>query len=318
MSPLLLFILLLFVTFGVLFLVLRPTKTEADIERHLVDIGRASGTENGETTILKQEPLTAIPILDGLLRKLRGTTALQRLIEQAGLTWPVTWVVLTSALATLVAGWIASAYIPVVLLVLLVAVGVGSIPFIYLFQKRSYRFHRFEDILPEAIDLMSRALKSGHSVTSMIEMVAQETSEPVASEFRIVFEEQNLGLPMREAMLHLAARVPLQDVHFLVMAILVQKETGGNLAEILDKAAVIMRERMRLHGQLRVYTAQGRMSGWVLCLLPFVMALLLTVVNPAYEKKLWTHPMGIHFMYVGLAMMAIGILVVRHIVDIRV
>ena len=318
MSPLLLFILLLFVTFGVLFLVLRPTKTEADIERHLVDIGRASGTENGETTILKQEPLTAIPILDGLLRKLRGTTALQRLIEQAGLTWPVTWVVLTSALAALVAGWIASAYIPVVLLVLLVAVGVGSIPFIYLFQKRSYRFHRFEDILPEAIDLMSRALKSGHSVTSMIEMVAQETSEPVASEFRIVFEEQNLGLPMREAMLHLAARVPLQDVHFLVMAILVQKETGGNLAEILDKAAVIMRERMRLHGQLRVYTAQGRMSGWVLCLLPFVMALLLTVVNPAYEKKLWTHPMGIHFMYVGLAMMAIGILVVRHIVDIRV
>jgi tight adherence protein B len=149
-------------------------------------------------------------------------------------------------------------------------------------------------------------------------MVAQETPEPAASEFRIVFEEQNLGLPMREAILNLANRVPIEDVHFLATAILVQKETGGNLAEILDKAASIMRERMRLKGQLRIYTAQGRLSGWVLCLMPFAMFFMLTLLNPEYERQLWADPLGLHFIYAGLIMMAIGILIVRKIINIRV
>ena len=149
-------------------------------------------------------------------------------------------------------------------------------------------------------------------------MVAQESAEPVASEFRILFEEQNLGLPLRDAMLNLAKRVPLDDVSFLVTAVLVQKETGGNLAEILDKTAFIMRERMRLKGQLRIYTAQGRLSGWVLGLLPFVMFVIMTLLNPKYEQKLWTDPLGLHFVYGGLIMMAIGIFVIRKIVDIKV
>ena len=140
----------------------------------------------------------------------------------------------------------------------------------------------------------------------------------MASEFKIVFEEQNLGLPLRDAMLNLANRVPLDDVTFLVTAILVQKETGGNLAEILDKTAFIMRERMRLKGQLRIYTAQGRASAWVLCLLPFVMVLLMTLLNPEYERKLWTDPLGIRFVYVGLVMMGLGVLVIRKVIDIKV
>jgi tight adherence protein B len=123
---------------------------------------------------------------------------------------------------------------------------------------------------------------------------------------------------LREAILGLANRVPLEDVNFLATAILVQKETGGNLAEILDKAAFIMRERMRLKGQVRIYTAQGRLSGWVLCLMPFAMFFLLSMLNPEYERKLWTDPLGMHFVYAGLILMAIGILVVRKITDVRV
>ena len=194
----------------------------------------------------------------------------------------------------------------------------GLVPYGFLYWQRMMRFRRFEEILPDAIDLMSRALKAGHAVTSMIEMVSQETAEPVASEFRTVFEEQNLGLPLRDAMLNLAHRVPLNDVQFLVTAVLVQKETGGNLAEILDKVAFIMRERMRLKGQLRVYTAQGRLSGWILCLMPFAMVGLMYALNPEYEKKLWTEPLGIYFIYAGLILMAIGILVIRKVVDIKV
>jgi tight adherence protein B len=318
MSPVLLFGLLLVLTFGVLLWVLRPTKTEADIQRHLSSIGKTYGVDIDGTTILKREALSSIPLLNDLLRRIPGILNLRRLIRQAGLNWTVAPVLLGSLVGALVAGWAALMFTRALPLVLLVGVAVGSAPYAYLFWQREARFRRFEEVLPDAIDLMSRAMKAGHAVASMIEMVSQETSEPVASEFRIVFEEQNLGLPMREAILNLANRVPLEDVHFLATAILVQKETGGNLAEILDKVAFIMRERMRLRGQLRVYTAQGRLSGWILCLMPFAMFLLMTLLNPEYEKKLWTDPLGIHFVYAGLIMMAIGIFFVRRIVDIKV
>ena len=220
--------------------------------------------------------------------------------------------------AAVATAWISSFLVHDILLNIVLGMAVGSTPYLYLFWQRASRFRRFEEVLPEAIDLMSRALKAGHAVTSMIEMVSQESAEPVASEFKVVFEEQNLGLPLRDAMLNLANRVPLDDVTFLVTAVLVQKETGGNLAEILDKTAYIMRERMRLRGQLRIYTAQGRLSAWVLCLLPFVMFVLMTLLNPQYERKLWTEPLGIHSIYAGLIMMAIGVFVIRKVIDIRV
>ena len=165
---------------------------------------------------------------------------------------------------------------------------------------------------------MARALRVGHAVSSALEMVGQEVADPVGSEFRTVYEEQALGLPLKEAMLNLVQRVPTQDVRFLATAIVLQKETGGNLAEILDKTAIVMRERTRLRGQLRVYTAQGRATGWLLCSLPFIMFFLISFVNPGYEKTLFTDPLGIHLVYAGLVMMAVGILVIRKIIDIRV
>ena len=318
MSPVVLFGLLLLATFGVLVWILRPTQTETDVQRHLSSIEKMQGVDAEGATILKQEELSAVPWLNDLLRNIPGILGLRLLLMQAGRTWTVATVLLGSIVAAFVAAWVTSVFVQAIPLVLVVGGVMGLAPYAFLYWQRMMRFRRFEEILPDAIDLMSRALKAGHAVTSMIEMVSQETAEPVASEFRTVFEEQNLGLPLRDAMLNLAHRVPLNDVQFLVTAVLVQKETGGNLAEILDKVAFIMRERMRLKGQLRIYTAQGRLSGWILCLMPFAMALMMTLLNRDYESKLWTEPLGIHFIYAGLILMAIGILVIRKIVDIKV
>ncbi len=318
MSPVLLFGLLLVLTFGALIWALRPSKTEADVKRHLESIGRIYTAESDASSILKEEAFSSIPFLNNLLHHIRGTLELQLLIVQAGRDWTVASVLLGSLVAALLVGWAASMFVQSLPLVILMGGVVGFSPYAYLLWAWAARFQRFEEVLPEAIDLMTRALKAGHAVTSMIEMVSQETPEPVASEFRIVFEEQNLGLPLRDAILNLATRVPIEDVRFLVTAMLVQKETGGNLAEILDKTAFIMRERMRLKGQIRIYTAQGRVSGWVLCLMPFAMFILLSIVNPAYERKLWTDPLGINLIYAGLIMMGIGILIIRKIVNLQV
>jgi tight adherence protein B len=149
-------------------------------------------------------------------------------------------------------------------------------------------------------------------------MVSKEIADPVGTEFRRVFEEQNFGLPIREALLNLANRVPVPDLQFLVTAMLVQKETGGNLAEVLDKTGSVIRERSRLLGQLRIYTAQGRMTGWILGLLPFIVFLLMNFVNPSYARTLINDPMGRKAIWLGLGLMIIGVWMIRKIVDIKV
>jgi tight adherence protein B len=318
MPPLLLFIFLLLLTFGVLIWALKPTRSEADIQRHMTTIGRLYAVDTEGVTILKQETLSSIPWLNDILHDVPGCIRLRLFIVQAGCGWSVSVLLIGSVLAALITGWVSSLFVPQPFFAVLFAVAVGSVPYVYLLVARGMRFTRFETILPPAIDLMSRALKAGHAVTSVIEMVALETAEPVAWEFRTVFEEQNLGLPIREAILNLAQRVPIDDVRMLATAILVQKETGGNLAEILDKTAAIMRERSRLKGQLRIYTAQGRVTGIILCSLPFIMFIVLNIVNHDYEKILYTDPMGIHAIYAGLIMMAIGIFAVRKIISIKV
>src|ERR1035437_3919269 len=149
---------------------------------------------------------------------------------------------------------------------------------------------------------MSRGLRAGHAITSTLEMVGREIAEPLGSEFRTVYEEQSLGLPMREAVLNLAQRVPTVDIRFLATALLLQKETGGNLAHILDKTATLMRERLRLHGQVRIYTAQARVTGWIMCSMPFILFALISAVNGDYEKILFADPVGLRMIYAGLVM----------------
>jgi len=172
--------------------------------------------------------------------------------------------------------------------------------------------------LPEAIDLMSRGLRAGHALSAVLEMVGNEIAEPISSEFKRLHEENSVGLPLRDATMNLVSRLPRDDVRFLASAILLQKETGGNLAVILDKTSAVARERARLRGQIRIYTAQGRISGWVLCLMPFITFALLSTVNWNFEKLLITEHTGRVLVYIGLALMFFGILVIRKIIDVKV
>jgi tight adherence protein B len=168
------------------------------------------------------------------------------------------------------------------------------------------------------MDLVSRALLAGHSLTAALDLVGQEIADPVGKEFRRVSEEQNLGLPLRDALLNLADRMPNADVQFLVAAMLIQRETGGNLVEVLDKTTTLLRDRMRLQGEIRVYTAQGRLTGWILCLLPIGLYFALTAISPEYTKPLTEDPLGRELLIVGAVLMFLGVLVIRKIIRIKV
>ena len=318
MAAMILFVFVLALSFGVLVYFLRPTATEAAVQQQLagIDAGRATG--NDATTIVREQGFSANPVFNDLIRDLPGSRALLRLIRQAGQHWQVGSVFLFSILAILLGWWLASLIVSNLVLEAMFAITLALLPYIYLYIVRSIRFRRFANQLPEAVDLMARGLRAGHAVTAVLEMVGQEIAEPVASEFRALHEQQVLGLTMRDAMLNLVDRVPLDDVRFLTTAILLQRETGGNLAQILDKTAVVMRERSRLRGQLRIYTAQGRITGWILCFMPFVMFGVLSAVNRNYETILFTDPTGLHMLYFGLVMMIVGILIIRKIINVKV
>ena len=314
----LLFILLLLVTFGVLLYFLRPTKTEVAVQEHLEHIEDSRTVAGDGSTILKRQALSATPWLDELIRGIPGSEELARMIRQSGQTWQVSSVLFFSVAVTVVVGWIASTAIPSVVLSVIFGVIAGSTPYLYLYIRREMRFRKCDSLLPDAVDLMARGLRAGHAVPAVLEMVGREIAEPLAGEFRILHEEQNLGLPLRDAMLNLVDRVPRDDMRFLATAVLLQKETGGNLAQILDKTAALARERGRLYGQLRIYTAQGRITGWILCIAPFIMFGVLSAVNWKYERVLFTNPTGLKVIYVGLAMMLAGVLIIRKIIDIKV
>jgi len=257
-------------------------------------------------------------LLDDIFRRLAFTRRLKAIITQADSSWTVGRLVATTILIFAVTDWLASIFVPSLILGLVLASGLALLPYVSVSIQRQLRFRKFEETLPDAIDLMSRALRAGHSVSAAIEMVAQEVANPTGAEFRKTFEQQNFGLPFREALEGLALRIPLPDLQFLVTAILVQKETGGNLAEILDKTAGVIRERARLKGQLRIYTAQGRLTSWILGLLPFIMFLLITLVNPTYTHILIEDPLGQRLVLIGLVLMGLGFYVIRRIVNIKV
>ncbi len=184
--------------------------------------------------------------------------------------------------------------------------------------RRAARFRRFNLMLPDAIDLMSRALRAGHALPSALAMVAEEMSEPLGPEFRRTADELNYGLPFREALLNLERRFPVRDLRFLVSAILVQKESGGNLVALLDKSAAVLRARIHLTQKVRIFTAQGRMTGVILMALPFVCFIALNLVSPGYTKPLFENEIGRKMVYGMVASLAVGLFMIRRIIRIKV
>ena len=318
MSLILLFLLLLVLIFGVLVYFLKPTSIEKAVEAQLASIEEAqSAAGERRTTILKERGVRSTA-LDEFAQWLPWSQTSTSLIKQAGLDWSFGYVSLFCLIAGLAAYWLASLVDASTLISIALGVAVVSSPFVYLYILREVRFRKFSDLLPEAVDLMSRGLRAGHSIQAVLEMVGNEIADPVGIEFRALHKEQTLGLPIRDAMMGLVNRVPLDDMRFLATAILLQKESGGNLAQILDKTSAVIRERARLRGQLRIYTAQGRITGWVLGSAPFLMFGVINLVNHNYEKILFSDAFGLKMVYFGLGMMVIGILAIRKIIDIKV
>jgi tight adherence protein B len=318
MALILLFLLLLLLMFGVLFYLLKPTAIEKAVEDQLASIEETQiGSGDSRASILKEKAVQSSAVED-IAQVLPWSDTSTRLIKQAGKDWSFGSLAMFSLLAGIAAYGLASLFNLNTLICVALGIGVALAPYIYLYILREVRFSRFSDLLPEAVDLMSRGLRAGHSIQAVLEMVGDEIADPVGIEFRALHKEQTLGLPIRDAMVGLVNRVPLDDMRFLATAVLLQKESGGNLAQILDKTSAVIRERARLRGQLRIYTAQGRITGWILGASPFFMFVLINLLNHDYEKTLFSDPFGLKLVYIGLGLMVVGVLAIRKIIDIKV
>lgn len=252
-----------------------------------------------------------------LARRLPRLADVSILIEQADLAWGVQTYLTLSAGFALALGL--TVFLPThSLLAAVPPAGLGALlPYLYVRRRRARRLHAFEEHLPEAIDLLGRALRAGHPFPSGLRMVAEEAMEPNATEFRRVFEEQRFGMPLDESLYALADRIPLVDVRIFISAVLIQREVGGNLAEILDKLSTVIRSRFTLQRQLRVITAQGRMSGYILAALPVALGFVLFMLNPEAMVRFVTSPAGRFLMLFAGVMQVVGFVWIRRIVDIK-
>ncbi|PYS83857.1 MAG: hypothetical protein DMF67_07290 [Acidobacteria bacterium] len=275
-------------------------------------------SEDSEVRLAREELMSEIPLLNRALLELQFATRLRRVIDQADLNLTVTRLLMFSAMAGILGALAVWMLTPNWVFALLAGLSAAAIPFVHVFWKRHQRLREFLALLPDALDLMSRALQAGHAFAESLHMVSTEMPEPIATEFRKTYEEQNLGLSLKLALENLSERVPLLDLRLCVTAILIQRETGGNLAEILEKVAQTIRERFRILEDLKTLTTSSRMSAWILCGLPVFIALAVTVMNPEYMSVLWSDPRGHRLLAVAVALQITGMLVIRKILRIKI
>ena len=259
-------------------------------------------------------------LLRWALEKLNADKALQRLLEQAGAGWTSGQVVLSCLLLALVSFNLCWYMAPPEIreLAFPIAAGAATLPILYLRRRRTKRTYAFEAQFPDALQFIARAMRAGHAFSVSLEMLHKEFAEPLGGEFRRTFEEQNLGLPLDTALEKLARRMPLLDVQFFVAAVILQKRTGGNLAEILDKLAVLIRERFKLRGQIRTISAQGNMSSLVLTAIPVVVGVMMYFVNRAHMEFFVEEEIGRWMALAAMGFVVIGYLIMRQIVKIEV
>src|SRR5215813_4975758 len=271
-----------------------------------------------ELALLRDEQLSDIPAIDSLLRRSERVTDLQKVLTQGGLEVRAGNFLGISALAGVAAtiiGYALSRRLEVAWISLLVGF---IIPYSYASFRRNKRFEKFEELFPEAIDTLARAVRAGHAFTTALEMITNEVAEPVAGEFRQLYEEQKFGMPVRDALMNLTDRVPLVDVKFFVTAVMLQRETGGNLAEILDNLSYVIRERFKIQRQVRVYTAQGRLTMAFLMGLAPTVVLILLFFSPEFVKPLFNDPIGHTLLVLGIILQTMGYFVIRKIIRIQV
>jgi len=278
----------------------------------------AERSPSEDLALLRDEMLSEIPALDNLLRRSARVSNLQTYLSQADMKLRAGNMLMLSlgcGVGVGVVAGLAGLAAPFAAVGALVGL---LLPFAFVSYKRGKRFQEFEELFPEAIDTLARAVRAGHALTTALELIGNEVTEPVASEFRKLFEEQKFGLPVRDALVNLTERVPLVDVKFFVTAVMLQRETGGNLAEILDNLSYVIRERFKILRQVRVYTAQGRLTMVLLMGLPPVIVLVMLLMNPAFIRPLFTDPIGHTLIVSGIALQTVGYFVIRKVIQIQV
>ena len=279
----------------------------------------SGGDKAGEqVSILKQRRYSSGDWFDSVLQRLRLAHAIDRALQQSGLRWSVSQF-LGASLGGLLLALVLLQLRPIPLVAkAVVAVMFMAVPLVLLRRARAARLVKIEEQLPEAADFLARAMRAGHSFSNVLQMVGTELPEPLSGEFRAAHEEINYGVPMNEALYNLADRIPLTDLRYLVIAVVIQRESGGNLAEILGNISHIIRERLKLIAKVRVLSAEGRMSAWILGLMPFCVMLFMTIANPQYVSLLWTDPTGIKMLWASAGMILVGAVWIRRLVQIRV
>jgi len=299
------------------------TASSRQAKQMLATLDSALSTESKEVreqivNLRKDELLSSIPWLNRRLGNIEFGPALQTLLDQAAIKWTAGGLLVASAAGFAIPAYLVDLRFNMILPALGVGLVLGSLPLLWVLHKRARRFAKFESGLPEALDLMVSGLRAGHSLIAAMGLVARESPDPIGGEFRICFEEQNYGLELKTAMDNLIKRIPLQGLRIAATAIMIQKESGGNLAEVLDKTSQSIRERFRLKRQVMVHTAQGRLTGWILTLLPVALGAALFAINPQMMSVLWTRSLGVKLLWTSAGMTALGAFIIRQIVNMDV
>lgn len=289
-----------------------------EVQRLARRMRNLSAGSHGVSDLLKRRDAQSASSLERALLSLPRLQHLDRIIEQAGQQFSVSRLMIVMLLLSGVL-FFGLAILRVPMLVALIGGAVGALaPLVWLFAKRASRMAEMEAQLPDAIDLIARAMRAGHAFPSAMQMVAEESPDPLAAEFRIAHDEMNFGLSVDDAFRNLATRVPVDDVRFFVIAVLLQRETGGNLAEVLSNIGRLVRDRMKLLGKVKVLAAEGKLSAWILGLMPIFVGMFINVLNPKFMSLLWTDPTGLNLVYACVIMYGIGIFWMWRLVKLRV
>jgi tight adherence protein B len=283
-----------------------------------LEVISSRGHADAHVSILKQRLLSESPRVHILLTRLPGLDAVEKLLTQSGVAFTAGRFIGLTGLCAAGGAFISWLGVGSAVVSLCASMAAGAIPTLHVARARRQRLNKIEQQLPDAIDLIGRALRAGHAFTNALQMAGDELPQPISAEFRILFEEVNYGTAMNDALLNLAHRIPSLDVKYVVIAVLIHRESGGNLAELLDNLSSIIRARLKLLGTIRVLSAEGRLSAWILGLLPFGTGFMLQLVNPGFMSLLWTDPAGNKLLYGVASLMLFGFLWMRKIIRIRV
>ena len=316
----LVFVFALFLVLGAyLFATHSTDQKRARLQKRLSEaLLHSAHTDDVDVVLARNELMSEIPWINRTLVSMQSALQLKRMLDQADLHITPSRLLMFSFMSGLLGALAASVVTIFIPLMILAGLVTASLPLIHVWWRRKKRFDAFLEHLPDSLDLMSRALSAGHAFPEALHMVSQEMPEPIATEFRKAYEEQNLGLSLKLAMENLTQRIPILDLKLCVTAIMIQRETGGNLAEILEKVAYTIRERFRILGDLKTLTTSSRMSAWLLCGLPIFVALVVTVMNPEYMSVLWKDQRGHYLIAAAMFLQISGMLIVRKILQIKI